>query len=200
MSIQRHYPSFNVMDERKAWDDHTRSIVESRLNIAKNTYQFLSPDEAVLLELISSVLMDDDRKDIILYIVRHMDETLYASIGESQRKPGIPEAKILIRDGLKKLEEYAYAQTDNNKSFRQLTDTDHKKLLEHVSKGTAQPDSVWATAHQKDFFQKILQLTIEAYCSHPTIWSEIGYAGPAYPRGYVRADIGHLDPWEAQPK
>ncbi|KQX56587.1 hypothetical protein ASD40_04085 [Paenibacillus sp. Root444D2] len=32
------------------------------------------------------------------------------------------------------------------------------------------------------------------------VWSEIGYAGPAYPRGYVRTQLGQLDPWEAQPK
>lgn len=198
MTIQRHYPSFNVMDEREAWDDHTRSIVDSRLDILKNTYQFLTLDEAKLLELLSSLLMEEDRKDIILYTIQHMDDTLHASIGESQRKHGVPEAKILIRDGLQKLEECA--QSVRSTSFSQLTASAQMKVLEQVSSGTALPDTVWATAHQKAFFQKILNFTIEAYCSHPTVWSEIGYAGPAYPRGYVRADIGHLDPWEAQPQ
>lgn len=33
---------------------------------------------------------------------------------------------------------------------------------------------------------------------HPRVWSEIGYAGPAYPRGYVRTQLGQLDPWEAK--
>ena len=50
----------------------------------------------------------------------------------------------------------------------------------------------------KDFMQKILSEAMSAYYSHPTIWSDIGYAGPAYPRGYVRSEIGLTDPWEAK--
>ena len=31
----------------------------------------------------------------------------------------------------------------------------------------------------------------------PTAWSEIGWGGPASPRGYVRLDFNERDPWEA---
>ena len=36
-----------------------------------------------------------------------------------------------------------------------------------------------------------------AYYAHPTAWSEIGFGGPASPRGYVRMDENRRDPWEA---
>ena len=36
-----------------------------------------------------------------------------------------------------------------------------------------------------------------AYYSHPHAWSEIGFGGPASPRGYVRMDFDRRDPWEA---
>jgi hypothetical protein len=36
-----------------------------------------------------------------------------------------------------------------------------------------------------------------AYYSHPTAWSEIGFGGPASPRGYVRMGFNRRDPWEA---
>src|SRR5262252_10658338 len=36
-----------------------------------------------------------------------------------------------------------------------------------------------------------------AYYMHPTAWSEIGWGGPASPRGYVRMDFDRRDPWEA---
>ena len=32
---------------------------------------------------------------------------------------------------------------------------------------------------------------------HPTAWNEIGFGGPASPRGYVRMDFDRRDPWEA---
>ena len=31
----------------------------------------------------------------------------------------------------------------------------------------------------------------------PIAWNEIGFGGPASPRGYVRMDFNRRDPWEA---
>ena len=36
-----------------------------------------------------------------------------------------------------------------------------------------------------------------AYYAHPTAWNEIGFGGPASPRGYVRMGFDRRDPWEA---
>lgn len=49
---------------------------------------------------------------------------------------------------------------------------------------------------QKALFKKLLGLAVEAHASHPAVWSEMGYAGPAYPRGYYRIERGLTDPWE----
>ena len=36
-----------------------------------------------------------------------------------------------------------------------------------------------------------------AFYSHPWAWNEIGFGGPAYPRGYVRLGAGQREHWEA---
>ena len=36
-----------------------------------------------------------------------------------------------------------------------------------------------------------------ALLCHPKAWNEIGFGGPASPRGYVRLDGDRRDPWEA---
>jgi hypothetical protein len=54
---------------------------------------------------------------------------------------------------------------------------------EHVAKGLFQEAD--GTRH------------VFAYYAHPTAWSEIGWGGPASPRGYVRLDFNERDPWEA---
>jgi hypothetical protein len=36
-----------------------------------------------------------------------------------------------------------------------------------------------------------------AYYAHPTAWNEIGFGGPASPRGYVRMGFDKRDPWDA---
>ena len=35
-----------------------------------------------------------------------------------------------------------------------------------------------------------------AFYSHPWAWNEIGFGGPAYPRGYQALGVGKLEHWE----
>jgi hypothetical protein len=56
----------------------------------------------------------------------------------------------------------------------------------------------WAGMPSQIFFKhRLLRDVVLAYYSHPTAWSEVGWGGPASPRGYVRLDFNDRDPWEA---
>ncbi|WP_230686063.1 gluconate 2-dehydrogenase subunit 3 family protein, partial [Burkholderia gladioli] len=72
-------------------------------------------------------------------------------------------------------------------------------LLRGLQAGEAPPAGVdWQGLEPKLFFAKrVLQDLAAAYYSHPSAWSEIGFGGPASPRGYVRMDFNRRDPWEA---
>ena len=35
-----------------------------------------------------------------------------------------------------------------------------------------------------------------AFYSHPWAWNEIGFGGPAYPRGYKNIGVDEREPWE----
>jgi hypothetical protein len=48
------------------------------------------------------------------------------------------------------------------------------------------------------FLHVLLKQTVGFYYSHPAAWSEIGFGGPASPRGYVRLGFDERDPWEAE--
>jgi hypothetical protein len=37
-----------------------------------------------------------------------------------------------------------------------------------------------------------------AFYAHPSAWAEIGFPGPAYPRGYKNAGVGKLEPFEVR--
>jgi hypothetical protein len=47
------------------------------------------------------------------------------------------------------------------------------------------------------FRERVTHDVLAAYYSHPTAWNEIGFGGPAAPRGYVRMYFNRRDPWEA---
>ncbi|SDD49211.1 Gluconate 2-dehydrogenase subunit 3 [Paenibacillus sp. UNCCL117] len=195
MSGQTRYPSFNVLDEKEEWDDHTRKIVTSRIGSVIK-FQFLTKQEVDILRSVCSLLVDDSSPDALALVVSHIDHQLYSSPGEGQRKAGVPAASELIRQGLSAIDQAA--QHKYSSSFSQLDAAGQKQLLRDISAGKAVPAEVWNGIPQKELFDKLMRFTVESYCSHPRVWSDIGYAGPAYPRGYVRAQLGQLDPWEAK--
>lgn len=197
MAKQSRYPSFHVMNGREEWDPHTRSIVTSRLE-PQGGYRFFTLVEAEIMIRICSLLVNDSDREVLHYVVSHMDRTLYQSPGEGQRKAGVPEASVLVRSGLHAVE--LGAELQYGTSFLKLDTPVQQKYLQQISESAAGPRQVWEAVPQAEWFRKVLQGTIEAYCSHPKVWSEIGYAGPAYPRGYIRTQLGQLEPWEAQPE
>ncbi|MEA2744318.1 MAG: hypothetical protein QOG25_2689 [Acetobacteraceae bacterium] len=59
-------------------------------------------------------------------------------------------------------------------------------------------DDAWGGMSPRDLFrQGLLHDIVVAYWSYPTAWNEIGWGGPASPRGYVRMGYDERDPWEA---
>ncbi len=56
-----------------------------------------------------------------------------------------------------------------------------------IRPGSGMPSDVF-------FDARLLRDIVHAYYSHPTAWSEIGFGGPASPRGYVRMDFDRRDP------
>ncbi len=196
MNKQTRYPSYNVMNEKEHWDRHTRQIVSSRL-VKTDKYTFLTKTEVALLTSICSLLAGDNRKQIISYIVSHIDQTLHAPVGEGQRKPNVPESYVLVRLGLQAINHSAREKFGCN--LTELSHNRQQQFLTSLQQEQALTEN-WNLVPQKELFKKLLKLTLEAYYSHPAVWSEIGYGGPAYPRGYVRTQLGQLDPWEAQPE
>ncbi|MBL0385949.1 gluconate 2-dehydrogenase subunit 3 family protein [Tumebacillus sp. ITR2] len=194
--LRTHYPAYNVMHEQKHWDEHTSEIVEKRLDLVGSLPK-LTGEEADRIRAMAALFVDDNRSTLLDFVVKHFDNKLASDIGEEQRKLGTPKQKDLIKNGLAALE--VLAQSEYGTSFVQLTPEKQTTILVGLERDiltlrTTEGTVVPATA----FFSKMLTETVSAYYSHPQVWSEIGYGGPAYPRGYVRIEFGLTDPWEAK--
>lgn len=73
------------------------------------------------------------------------------------------------------------------------------KALTYQPTGTiaAAPTTALPEKSGGTFKKRMARDIVLAYYAHPTAWSEIGWGGPASPRGYVRMDFNERDPWEA---
>ena len=57
---------------------------------------------------------------------------------------------------------------------------------------------VWDGLPPQTLFRQVLaNEVVRIYHAHPDAWSEIGFGGPASPRGYVRLGPDQHDAWEA---
>lgn len=189
------YPGYDILKEQEHWDDHTRKIVLKRMGPFPE-HQFLNKHEAQMVLVVARHVVYENRQEILDYCVHHLDSSLSKSLGENQRKKGVPEQKTLVREGLKAIDELA--QKQYGAAFLDIEEKEQLILLTALSTGKAMSLPVWQGIPQKQLFKKLASLVVGAYYSHPTVWSEIGYGGPAYPRGYVRIEKGLTDPWEAK--
>ncbi|MEO8410539.1 MAG: gluconate 2-dehydrogenase subunit 3 family protein, partial [Propionivibrio sp.] len=57
-------------------------------------------------------------------------------------------------------------------------------------------DEIWQRLPVHRWWALVLQDIVEVYYAHPWAWDEIGFGGPAYPRGYMRLERGQPEPWE----
>jgi len=185
MAKNSHYPAYDVWEEHPQWDPHTREIVGKRRS-PQVAHRFFSHEEALLIQGLATVLVDDHRLEVLTYVTQHVDESVASPIGEAQRQVGVLEKKELYRQGLAEVERISREQFGSD--FLALKREEQIAVLNQL-----QHDK-----QTKPFFKKLLHDCVAAYYSHPLVWSEIGYGGPAYPRGYVRVEKGLVDPWEAK--
>jgi hypothetical protein len=194
MKDHNHYPTFDVMEESMKWDVHTKTIVNARL-IREHAYGYVTVVEAETLRAWCSLLMDDHRGEIIQYVINHIDQVLSENRGEGHRKVDTPPLRLLLRQGLKAIDETGWIA--NSQPFFQLDETNQRSIMLQISNDSYPPTKNWGGIPQKILFQKLLQLCVEAYYAHPLVWSEIGFGGPAYPRGYALHRPDQLESWEA---
>jgi hypothetical protein len=108
----------------------------------------------------------------------------------------MPPLREAWRQGLDAIA--AETRNRHGKDFEQLTPDEQDQILCDV-----QADRVerryWGELPAGGFFSHhLLKEVVGIYYSHPEAWSEIGFGGPASPRGYARLGFDEHDPWEAE--
>jgi hypothetical protein len=107
----------------------------------------------------------------------------------------MPREDEAWRLGLRALD--AEARRAHGAAFRDLEPAAQDSLLARMQEGQLD-DAAWSGMPPKLFFtQRMAHDIVMAYYAHPTAWNEIGWGGPASPRGYVRMGFDRRDAWEA---
>ncbi|AFZ69306.1 gluconate 2-dehydrogenase subunit 3 family protein [Deinococcus peraridilitoris] len=192
------YVGYNVLDKWNSvsWNDQTRKVLSQRLNsVPKRLY--LTKYEWVTLEAICGRLIPQpDRPQQPVPITPWIDRKLHEDEWDGYRQPDMPPPREAWRLGLRGINETSHGR--HGKDFVFLSPEEQDTVLTEVQHGHVQ-GGAWQDLPAEAFFTSVLVRTVVTiYYAHPAAWSEIGFGGPASPRGYVRLGADERDPWEAK--
>lgn len=189
------FPGYDVLAKRQSpsWNEQTRRVIDQRLATPREP-RFLSPEEFGTLEAVCARIIPQPADRPPVPLAAMIDTKLLEDKRDGYRDHRLPPLREAWRRGLAAIDVEAHRR--HNAPFAGLDAAEQDALLHAVQEGTVAGD--WEGLPPKVFFEKRLLFDIVTqYYSHPTAWSEIGFGGPASPRGYVRMDFDRRDPWEA---
>ena len=148
---------------------------------------------ATLDALCDTVLPQPDRPDAIP-LAAMVDRAIGENRTTGTRYATLPPMREAWERALDLLE--AEAQALHARPFATLSFRARGDLLHRLDAGETAAD--WGDLPPQEVLRKVIldQIT-RAYYAHPSAWSEIGFGGPASPRGYVRLAADRRDAWEA---
>ena len=191
------FPDYDVLEkwDSPSWNDQTREAVRQRLDEVPPR-RFLSEEQWSLLEATVARLVPQPERAEPVPIVPWIDDMLHKNETPGYRYADMPPMREAWCRGLDAI--VAEARQRHGQGFEQLSPEQQDELLGHVQHNRVDKQ-IWGDLPAGGFFlHHLLKQTVGIYYSHPEAWSEIGYGGPASPRGYARLGPDERDPWEAR--
>jgi hypothetical protein len=182
------YPGFDVMAQARHWDPATTAVVAERVGIPPDV-RFFNRDEVVTATALCDALLHQ-RSDPRVPVVSLIDSRLAEQETDGWHYAWMPPDGEAWRRSLAALEEDALARHAHR--FGQLTPEQQTELLRRIQ----QAEGEWRGLPAAAVWSLWTRYACTAFYSHPWAWEEIGYAGPAYPRGYKSVGPDGREPFE----
>jgi hypothetical protein len=184
------FGGFDVLSQTRHWDQVTTDLVTSRMDPPPVTF-FTAAEAAcaaALLDLLTG--QEDDHGVPVLAMV---DARLAAGETDGWRYSDMPEDGQAWRDTLAFLD--ADAAQRGAGTFADAPRDDQLELIQAVQD---RQSGDWHGLNAAHVWSLWTRYACTALYAHPLAWNEIGFSGPAYPRGYKNIGVDSLEPFEVR--
>jgi hypothetical protein len=165
------YPDYDVLANAEHWDPVTRELVLARVNEVPPV-RFFNAKEAETARAFCAEVMAQDEEPRVP-VIEMVDAKLFARKLDGYRYADMPEDpetwRIVLR-GLDAVAGGAFADSPRRHEIVEAFASGDLPIELNVSRA-------WSV---------VTRAILSEYYSHPWAWNEIGFGGPAYPRGYMR--------------
>jgi Gluconate 2-dehydrogenase subunit 3 len=185
------YPDFDVLEAVNTWDEATKKVVLARLEPPGPLRFFTAAEEPTLVAFCDVVLAQDAEPRVP--VAAMVDAKMADGKLDGYRYADMPEDPETWRRVARNLDATA-AQRGAEGGFADAPEETQLEIVAAFSKGELE----WEDLPVKRAFAVVTRTILSEFYSHPWAWNEIGFGGPAYPRGYSRFGSPHLDTAERE--
>jgi hypothetical protein len=187
------YPDYDVFAAEASWDEQTRSVVKQRL-AAHGPLRFFTHDEEPALRAFCDVTTAQDAEPRIP-LAEMVDAKFADGKLDGYRYEDMPEDGQTWRLVLRGLDEQA--RNIGAVGFAALPLDEQERLIAAFAAGDLS-GGAFDELNVTRAWSVCMRAVLSEFYSHPWAWNEIGFGGPAYPRGYMRLGQGveGLEPFE----
>jgi Gluconate 2-dehydrogenase subunit 3 len=190
------YPEYNVLAESDHWDEATRRVVLDRVENVPPIRFFSEPEARTLAAFCDIVTAQDSEPRIP--VLAYIDEKLWQGKRDGWQYFDLPDDDEVWRRVARGLDDEARTQTFG--SFADAPVEAQVGIVHRFAQAKLH-GGVWETLNVSRAFSVVMRYVAQAFYGHPWAWNEIGFGGPAYPRGYGafgNPDLGEREHWEAK--
>jgi Gluconate 2-dehydrogenase subunit 3 len=182
------FPGLDVLGQAGHWDRVTADLITARTAPFLERRFFTAAEWASAAALLSQLTGQHDQP-LGVPVADMVDARLAAGETDGWHYADMPEDGQAWRDTLGYLDKDAHARCGT--SFAAAPGDDQAVIIQAVQDGLE-----WHGMSAPRVWSLWTRYACTALYSHPHAWSEMGFPGPAYPRGYKNAGIGRREPYE----
>jgi hypothetical protein len=184
------FPGFDVLSEVSHWDAVTAGVVAARTRPLPAPKYFTDTELVCAAALLDQLTGQCDEPAGVP-VLEMVDARLAAGETDGWRYADMPEDGQAWRATLGYLDEDAHSGCGTR--FAEAPRQEQSAMIQAVQDG-----GEWHGLAATRVWSLWTRYACTAFYSHPSAWSEMGFPGPAYPRGYKNAGVGKLEPFEVR--
>jgi hypothetical protein len=186
---QDRFPGFDLLGEVRTWDAVTAGVVLARLAQPPALRFFSVVEEGIAGALFDQLLAQFEGPKVPL--LQMVDSRLAENVTDGWRYEDMPEDTDAWHLTLARLDSDAHDLY--GRGFAELDRFEQADLIQNVQDLAGKE---WHGLPATHVWSLWTRYACAAFYSHPWAWNEIGFGGPAYPRGYKHLGIDAREGWE----
>lgn len=182
------FPGFSSMSQAKHWDTVTRDLIESRAEGAPGAHFFTASERRAARALCDQLTAQHEEPRIPVELM--VEARIEARDTDGWRHAELPHDDEAWRQSLHHLDDDA--RDRHGHVFADCELTQQEEILTAVQKA----EGAWHGLPAGQIWNLWMRYVCTAFYSHPRAWDEIGFPGPAFPRGYKNPGLDRREPFE----